>query len=67
LKVNFEDGPFIVIKMPYDKDGFGPALKENTVIIDYEIWDCNLNAVAAFPTREEAIKECDHLNDLYGA
>lgn len=54
--------PFMVIPMPIDKDGNGPADQVNEVKRVYEVWDGACQVAARHDTLREASATCALLN-----
>lgn len=46
----------MIIPMPIDKDGNGPADKNETVKVLYEIWDDDFQTVSTHESIQEAIE-----------
>jgi hypothetical protein len=52
----------IVIEMPIDENGKGPADLDKTVKVLWEVWDEVFKTVAVCETKEEAEVVCGFLN-----
>lgn len=58
--------PFLVIPMPLDKDGRGPAYENETVKMTWEIWDAVCQTVSIHDTEAEALNALVELRKNYG-
>lgn len=55
--------PFTVIPMPLDKDGNGPADKDNAVKVVYQVWDAACQTVSEHGSQLQADFACAERNN----
>ncbi len=61
--LDFDDGPpYIIIPMPLNSKGQGPAYPFETVRTVYQIWNICNNTVSEHPTEQEAQIALEKLN-----
>lgn len=60
------DPPFIVLLMPLDYQGRGPASEEDTVKTIWQVWDAAWRTVSSHDTEAEAIDAARLAEKEYG-
>lgn len=64
---NVRERWFIVLLMPLDAKGQGPAHLKDTVEITWEVWNQELETVSSHQFLADAIQHCEKLNEEYYA